>query len=80
MPVMWTDGGQSVYSHVITKFSGIGRFTYPWLLIVLRWRALRARERSAIMIIVSFIAFIQAIIIFDYSETPPYGELCNTVT
>ena len=39
-----------------------------------------ARERSAIMIIVSFIAFIQAIIIFDYSETPPYGELCNTVT
>ena len=33
--------------------------------MVLRWR-----ESSAIMIIVIFIAFIQAIIIFDYSETP----------
>ena len=53
--------------------------------MVLRWRELRARESSAIMIIVIFIAFIQAIIIFDYSETPtpppaPYGQLCNTVT
>ena len=38
--------------------------------MVLRWRELRARESSAIMIIVIFIAFIQAIIIFDYSETP----------
>ena len=39
--------------------------------MVLRWRELRARESSAIMIIEIFIAFIQAIIIFDYSETPP---------
>ena len=23
-------GGRAVYGHVITKFSGIGRFTYPW--------------------------------------------------
>ena len=28
-PVVLTDG-QAVYGHVITKFSGIGRFTYPW--------------------------------------------------
>ena len=28
-----TDGrsfGRAVYGHVITKFSGMGRFTYPW--------------------------------------------------
>ena len=29
-PVVRTDGGRSVYGHVITKFSGMGRFTYPW--------------------------------------------------
>ena len=23
-------GGRVVYGHVITKFSGVGRFTYPW--------------------------------------------------
>ena len=23
-------GGWAVYGHVITKFSGMGRFTYPW--------------------------------------------------
>ena len=23
-------GGRAVYDHVITKFSGMGRFTYPW--------------------------------------------------
>ena len=23
-------GGRAVYCHVITKFSGMGRFTYPW--------------------------------------------------
>ena len=28
MPVVRTDGGRSVYGHVITKFSGMGRFTY----------------------------------------------------
>ena len=34
MPVVRTDGqragGRAVYGHVITKFSGMGRFTYPW--------------------------------------------------
>ena len=29
MPVVRTDG-RAVYGHVITKFSGKGRFTYPW--------------------------------------------------
>ena len=29
MPVVRTDG-RSVYGHVITKFSGMDRFTYPW--------------------------------------------------
>ena len=28
-PVVRTDG-RVVYGHVITKFSGMGRFTYPW--------------------------------------------------
>ena len=28
-PVVRTDG-RAVYCHVITKFSGMGRFTYPW--------------------------------------------------
>ena len=28
-PVVRTDG-RAVYGHVITKFSGMGRFTYPW--------------------------------------------------
>ena len=23
-------GGRLVYGHVITKYSGMGRFTYPW--------------------------------------------------
>ena len=26
----WAAGGRAVYGHVITKFSGMGRFTYPW--------------------------------------------------
>ena len=39
MPVVRTDGqradgraagGRAVYGHVITKFSAMGRFTYPW--------------------------------------------------
>ena len=34
LPVVRTDGqrtgGRAVYGHVITKFSGMGRFTYPW--------------------------------------------------
>ena len=42
--------------------------------MVLRWR-----ESSAIMIIVIFIAFIEAIIIFDYSETPPPRPLRPTL-
>ena len=32
-PVVRTDGqwaGGAVYGHVITKFSGMGGFTYPW--------------------------------------------------
>ena len=29
MPVVRTGGLQVVYGHVITKFSGMGRFTYP---------------------------------------------------
>ena len=28
-PVARTDG-RAVYGHVINKFSGMGRFTYPW--------------------------------------------------
>ena len=28
-PVVRTDG-RAVYGHVITKFSWMGRFTYPW--------------------------------------------------
>ena len=28
-PVVRTDG-RAVYGHVINKFSGMGRFTYPW--------------------------------------------------
>ena len=24
------DGLRAVYGHVVTKFSGMGRFTYPW--------------------------------------------------
>ena len=28
-PVVRTDG-RAVYGHVITKFSGLGRLTYPW--------------------------------------------------
>ena len=32
---------RSVYGHVITKFSGMGRFTYPWC-------SAGARESSAI--------------------------------
>ena len=33
VPVVRTDGrsfGWSVYGHMITEFSGMGRFTYPW--------------------------------------------------
>jgi len=26
----WRAGRLAVYGHVITKFSGMGRFTYPW--------------------------------------------------
>ena len=29
-PVVRTDGGRSVCGHVITKFSGMGRFTKQW--------------------------------------------------
>ena len=43
MPVLQTDGS-SVYGHVITKFSGMGIFTYPWFSAGARL----ARESSAI--------------------------------
>ena len=43
MPVVRTDSS-SVYGHVITKFSGMGRFTYPWCSAGARL----ARESSAI--------------------------------
>ena len=39
--------GRAVYGHVITKFSGMGRFTYPWC----SPGALRARSPAAIMVI-----------------------------
>ena len=29
-PVVRTDGRRSVYGHVVTKFSGMGRFTKLW--------------------------------------------------
>ena len=38
-PVVRTDG-RAVYGHVITKFSGMGRFTYSWCSV----GALRALE------------------------------------
>ena len=47
MPVVRTDGRsfvRSVYGHVITKFSGMGRFTYPWCSAGARF----AHESSAI--------------------------------
>ena len=40
-PVVRTDGGRSVYGHVITKFSGMGRNTKQWGSA--HARALRAR-------------------------------------
>ena len=40
-------GGRSVYCHVITKFSGMGRFTYPWCSAgALRAPELRLEENS----------------------------------
>ena len=40
-------GRRSVYGHVITKFSEMGRFTYPWC---------SAGARLAIIIIIIIIA------------------------
>ena len=42
MRVVQTYGGRSVYGHVITKFSGMGRFTYPWY-------SAGARERAQLL-------------------------------
>ena len=45
MSVVRTDGrslARSEYGHVITKFSGMGRFTYPWCSAGARF----ARERA----------------------------------
>ena len=39
--------GRAVYGHVITKFSGMGRFTYPWCSA----GAFRARSSAAITVI-----------------------------
>ena len=33
---LWCAIWRAVYCHVITKFSGIGRFTYPWLILVFK--------------------------------------------
>ena len=44
--VLRADGGWSVYGHVITKFSGMGRFTYPCGAAAV----LRARKCSAMMV------------------------------
>ena len=44
---MWsgrTVGGRSVYGHVITKFSGISRFTYPWCFAGARFARARIIE------------------------------------
>ena len=42
MPMVRTDGRRrSVYGHVITKLSGMGRFTYPTAALA---RASRARD------------------------------------
>ena len=53
MPVVRTDGqragGRAVYGHVITKFSGMGRFTYPWCSAgALRAPELRYNRKSSI--------------------------------
>ena len=42
IPVVRTDGLRAAYGHVITKFSVMGRFTYPWCSA----RALRARSSA----------------------------------
>ena len=44
--VMRTDGGRSVYGHVITKFSGKGRYTYPWCFAGARETELRYNRCS----------------------------------
>ena len=62
MPVVRTDG-RSV-GHVITKFSGIGRFIYPWYSA----GALRARSSSIIIIIMIMIMIIIIIIHFSKSR------------
>ena len=55
--VVRTDGGRSVYGHVITKFSGMDRFTYPWC-------SAGARESSAITI--HRVCIVQYRIIFSF--------------
>ena len=53
MPMVRTDGRRrSVYGHVITKFSGMGRFTYPWCSAGARF----ARESSATIFLVFALA------------------------
>ena len=47
MPVVRTDGGPSVYGHVITKFPGMCRFTYPWSSAIM-WTALKGLWKETI--------------------------------
>ena len=47
--VVRTDGLRAVYGHVITKFSGMGKFTYPWCSA----SALRARSSAKIPFLVA---------------------------
>ena len=52
MPAVRTDGGRSVYGHVITKFSGMGRLP---LAMKLRPRARAKRARGAPLLTLSAI-------------------------
>ena len=51
--------GRAVYGHVITKFSGMGRFTYPWCSA----GALHAQSSAAITVIEGA------------TEAPPVAEM-----
>ena len=46
MPVVRTDG-RALYGHVITKFSGIGRFTYPWCSVMKEFSSILTTDSSA---------------------------------
>ena len=66
MPVVRTDGGRSVYGHVITKFSGMGRFTYPWCFAGARiFPPQYAPLRSRILSTFSFFIKVQFMVIIQ---------------